>query len=163
MENGQTYKASWKYIVDLNDVQESTGFKLATKLKRKHIDWTKHKMNVSMAAQTLSSSVADAIEFLCCGMQMEEFQDSYGTVKFINKFDMACDMLNSRNPCDKGSKTPVTPQKLATWQNDVELLTKFIFELRDSHGRLLHNSPCKTPIWDLPSACIPWQIYVSTC
>ena len=33
MENGQAYKVSWKYIVDLNDVQESTGFKLATNLR----------------------------------------------------------------------------------------------------------------------------------
>ena len=100
-----------------------------------------------MAAQTLSSSVADAIEFLCFGMQMEEFQDSYGTVKFIHEDDMTFDMLNSRNACDKRAKAPVTAQNLATWQNDAESLTKFIFELRDSHGRLLCNSPHKTPIW----------------
>ena len=98
MENGHSYKASWKYIVNLNDVQESTGFKIATKPKRRHIDWTKHKVNVSMAVQTLCSSVTDAIEFLCFGMQMEEFQDSYGTVKFICKVDVAFGMLHSRNP-----------------------------------------------------------------
>ena len=147
MENGQTYKVSWKYIVNLNDVQESTEFRLSAKLKKQHIGWSKHKMNVSMASQTLSSSVADAIEFLCFGMQMEEFQDSYNTEKFIFKVDMAFDMLISRNPCDKGAKTPVTAQNLATWQNDAESLAKFIFELRDSLGRLLCNSPHKTPIW----------------
>ena len=142
MENGQTYKVSWKYIFHLNDVQGSTGFKLATKLKKRHIDWTQHKMNVSMAAQTLSSPVVDGIEFLCFGMQMEECQDSYGTVKFIHKVEGAFE----GNPCDEGAKTPVTAQKLATWQNDAESLAKFILELRDSCGRLLHNSPYKTPI-----------------
>ena len=100
-----------------------------------------------MAPQILSSSVADAIAFLCFGMQMEEFQDSYGTVKFNHKVNMVLNMLNSRNPCDKGAKTQLTAQNLATWQNDAESLTKFIFELRDSHGRLLHNSHHKTPIW----------------
>ena len=47
-----------------------------------------------MAAQTLSSSVGDGIEFLSFGMQMNEFDGSYGTVKFICKIDIAFDMLN---------------------------------------------------------------------
>ena len=147
IENGQLYRACWKYIVELNTVQENTGFKLGTKLKEKHIAWTKYKMNVSMAAQTLSSSVADAIEFLSFGMQMNEFDGSYGTVKFIRKIDMAFDMLNSMNPCDTGAKKPVTNNNLDTWQKEALSLANFIFELKDSYGRLLHNSPCKTAIW----------------
>ena len=147
IENGQLYRACWKYIMELNNVQENTGFKLGTKLNKKHIAWTKHKMNVSMAAQTLSSSVADGIEFLSFGMQMNEFDGSYGTVKFICKIDMAFDMLNSRNPCDTGAKKPVTNNNLDTWQKEALSLANFIFELKDSCGRLLRNSPCKTAIW----------------
>ena len=147
IENGQLHRACWKYIVKLNNVQENTGFKLATKLKKKHIAWTKHKMNVSMAAQTLSASVADAIEFLSFGMQMNEFEGSYGTVKFIHKIDMAFDMLNSRNPCETGTKKPVTNTNLSEWQKDALSLANFIFELKDSCGRLLRNSPRKTAIW----------------
>ena len=98
-------------------------------------------MNVSMAAQTLSSSVADAIEFLSFGMQMNEFDGSYGTVKFICKIDMAFDMFNSRNPCDTGVKKPVTNNNLDTWQKEALSLANFIFELKDSCRRLLRNSP----------------------
>ena len=54
----------WQYIEDLNTLQEDIGFTFANKLKHKHTVWTKHKMNVSMAAQTLSHSVASAIDFL---------------------------------------------------------------------------------------------------
>ena len=54
----------WQYIEDLNTLQKDIGFTFANKLKCKHIVWTKHKMNVSMAAQTLSHSVASAIDFL---------------------------------------------------------------------------------------------------
>ena len=56
---------NWHYIEALNDIQENLGFSLANKLKKKHVLWTKHKMNVSLTAQTLSSSVATAIDFLC--------------------------------------------------------------------------------------------------
>ena len=115
IENGQLHRACWKYIVEFNNVQENTGFKLATKIKKKHIAQIKHKMNVSMAAQTLITSVADAIEFLSFGMQMNEFEGSYRTVKFICKIDMAFDMLNSRNPCDTGTKKPVTNTNLSEW------------------------------------------------
>ena len=63
-ECGNIYPICWKYIESLNNVQEELGFTLANKLKKKHVEWTKHKMNVSIAAQTLSASVATAIDFL---------------------------------------------------------------------------------------------------
>ena len=64
VENGQAHMINWHYIEALNDNQDNLGFSLANKLKKKHVLWTKHKMNVSLAAQTLSSSVATAIDFL---------------------------------------------------------------------------------------------------
>ena len=63
-ENKKLHKIKWGYIEALNDVQEDLGFTFANKLKKKHIIWIKHKMNISLAAQTLSSSVAKAIDFL---------------------------------------------------------------------------------------------------
>ena len=78
---------------------------------------------------------------------MNEIDGSYGTVKFIRKIDMAFDMLNSRNPCDTGAKKPVTNNNLDTWQKEALSLANFIFELKDSCGRLLRNSPRKTAIW----------------
>ena len=44
-----------QYIEDLNTLKEEIGFTNANKLKHKYIMWTQHKMNVSMAAQTLNS------------------------------------------------------------------------------------------------------------
>jgi len=66
-----------------------------------------HKMNVKLAAQTLSSSVADAIEFLDLSMKLEDFQHSSGTVKFVRTIDRLFDILNSRNPLGKGFKQPL--------------------------------------------------------
>ena len=72
-EDGELKQIMWQYIEDLNSIQEELGFALSNKLKKKHIMWTKHKMNVSMAAQTLSGSVAKAINFLQDDLSMAEF------------------------------------------------------------------------------------------
>ena len=63
-ENGTLMPIKWQYIDALNNIQEDLAFTLANKLKNTHIVWTKHKMSVKIAAQTLSSSVAAAIDFL---------------------------------------------------------------------------------------------------
>ena len=62
-------------------------------------------MNVRIAAQTLSSSVADAIEFLEISGH-PAFKGASGTVQFIRKIDRLFDLLNSRNPHGKGFKSP---------------------------------------------------------
>jgi hypothetical protein len=73
-------------------------------------------MNVRLAAQTLSPSVADAIEFLNVSMKLNQFQNSDGTVKFIRMIDRLFDMLNSRNPLGKGYKKPLRPSSKDTWE-----------------------------------------------
>ena len=51
-------------------------------------------MNVRLAGQTLSSSVANAIEFLNSSVKIPPFCDSKGTVKFNCVIDQLFDMLN---------------------------------------------------------------------
>ena len=63
-------------------------------------------MNVRLAAQTLSSSVANAIEFLDKSSQLPTFCDSHGTGKFIRTIDRVFDMLNSRNQLLKVLRHP---------------------------------------------------------
>ena len=50
--NGKLLPINWKFIENLNTIQEDLGFVFANKLKKKHIMWEKHKMNVQLAAQT---------------------------------------------------------------------------------------------------------------
>lgn len=44
-------------------VQEKVGLNVANKLTPTHIEWKKNIMKVKLAAQTLSTSTADALEF----------------------------------------------------------------------------------------------------
>ena len=63
-ENGMLQRIKWQYIEAINSVQEDLGFSLANRLKKQHILWTKDKLNVRIAPETLSCSVASAIDFL---------------------------------------------------------------------------------------------------
>ena len=56
-------KVCWKYIIELQKLQDKEGLRLGNKLKLAHIQWQQQKMKVNLAAQSLSSSVADAIEY----------------------------------------------------------------------------------------------------
>ena len=79
-------------------MQEIEGLNLATKLKKQHINWFNQKMKVNLAAQTLSSNVADAIEYCNKKLNMENFKGSEATVTFIRTFDNLFDILNFKNP-----------------------------------------------------------------
>ena len=85
----------WLFFQQLCLLHDAEGFTL--------LQFEKHKMNVRMATQRLSSSVADAIEFLDVSMKLPQFKNSQATVNFIRIIDRAFDILNSRNPLGKGA------------------------------------------------------------
>lgn len=76
-------------------------------------------MKVKYAAHTLSSSVANAIEFLK-QEELTQFQNSDGTIKFIRIIDRLLDFLNSRSPFGKGFKKPITPNCIQNLRNMVD-------------------------------------------
>ena len=91
-------------------------------------------MNVSLASQTLSSSVADAIEFLDKVLKTSEFEGSAATVKFIKIVDRLFDTLNSRNPHGKGFKQPLMNINIPHWENALETTAQYLLNLKSSSG-----------------------------
>ena len=67
----------------------------------------KKKMNVRLAAQMFSESVADAIEILGKN-DVEGFQNSESTVNFIRVLNRIFDIFNSRTLGAKGFKRPIS-------------------------------------------------------
>jgi len=96
----------WSYLCSLNSFQNELGLKFANKLTAQHINFRNSVMKVKLAAQTLSSGVADAIEYLCQKGE-PSFTNSQATVEFIRKIDRLFDILNSRIPFSKGYKSPI--------------------------------------------------------
>lgn len=59
------------------------GLRLANKLSKKHLNWRSMKMKVKLAAEMLSSSVADSLQYLS---QIDaRFKDAGPTIRFIRE------------------------------------------------------------------------------
>ena len=144
--DGEGNIIKWHYIEELQKLQEVEGLNLGNKLSSNHLKFQKHKMNVRLAAQTLSSSVANAIDFLDKSIQFPSFGDSHGTVKFIRTIDQLFDMLNSRNPIAKGFKSPLRPNSKSTWEEILMSTANYLLSLKTNTptGQLLSTSQRKT-------------------
>lgn len=103
-EHGKEIK--YDFLKSLHEYQTSTGIKLAPKFTQKHVHYENKKMNVRIAAQTLSNSVAIALESLNA-QKVIEFEDVSPTVKFIKLIDNIFDSLNSHSVENQNFKAPL--------------------------------------------------------
>lgn len=77
----------WLFIERLYNLQVKEGLHAANKLRKAHVEWQQMKMKVKLAAQTLSASVADALEFCDQDLNLEDFRGCEATVQFIRLVD----------------------------------------------------------------------------
>ena len=101
-------------------------------------------MKVSLAAQTLSSSVADAINFLENGLQLQQFKGSESTVEFIRIVDRLFDILNSRSPVAKGFKQPLRLSTQGRWLSVLQNTAQYLLSLKSADGLPLMHHRRKT-------------------
>lgn len=120
---------SFDYIKHLHEVQQAEGFKFANSLSESHVRFQQKKMNVRLAAQVLSSSVADAIDFLRVSGN-EKFANSSATSEFLRIVDRGFDIMNVRNVYGKGYKSPLTLKNLLYWQNIFKTTSCYIKDLK---------------------------------
>ena len=112
------------------------GMKFGNKISAKHIEYERNKMSVKLAAQVLSSSVADGIDFLR-NEGDTRFQNSEATVRFIRTVDCLFDLLNSRNENDEGYKAPLKMINKAQWCATLDKSIKYLYSLKDEDGKRL--------------------------
>ena len=137
-------KIRWQYLVELNKLQQEEGLHLANKLSSVHVGWQAQNMKVYIAAQTLSSSVATAIEFCRVNLKLPQFEGSKATVRFLRLIDHLFDVLNSRNPIAKGYKAPLRKSNYPYWGPFLDEASNYIKNLRDTAGQLMTGSRRKT-------------------
>ena len=139
-------KIKWDFLVELKKLQTKEGLREGNKVTSRHIAWEKQKMKVNLAAQTLSSSVAEALEFCRDDLMLEEFKDCGATVKFIRTVDRVFDTLNSRNPLAKGCKAPLRKSNEQFWRPFVLEAKQYLFDLKLSDGTRICESNRKTGV-----------------
>lgn len=98
----------WKYFKMLYEAQKSLPWNLANKITKAHMEWENQKMNVKLAAQLLSNSSADAMEFM--KKECEEFADVDATVKLTRIVNDIFDIMNSTKKSRNatGFKRPIS-------------------------------------------------------
>jgi len=120
---------SWKYIENVHNLQEYEKIVAANKLHRQHIQFQQHKMKAKLAAQALSLSVADAIDFCRDDLKLPAFEGSEATTAFIRKLDKCFDILNSRNPAQFGDKGPLRASNINEKASFLEEFAKDILKM----------------------------------
>ena len=101
-------------------------------------------MKANLAAQALSSSIANALEYCTDELKLKQFHGCEATLKFIRIFDHLFGMLNSRNPLAKGYKSAVRVANKSSWDPFLTMAYAYILHLKDSSGQMMHSTRRKT-------------------
>lgn len=120
----------FNFIHQLFVLQETEGCHLANKLRKNHIFFFKQKMKVKLATQLLSQSVADALKFCKYTLNLKDFSEVDGTVKFIEIFNAGFDILNSRSIRCFGNKKALCEDNYQDIFNFTKLITNYIKGLK---------------------------------
>lgn len=144
MVDAENEFVQFTFLEKLHNLQESEGLHLGNKLRAAHLQWYRKKMNVKLAAQLLSSSVATSLEF-CVEQSLPGFEGCESTIKFIQMFNNLFDIFNSRNLNAKGFKAPMKASNVTEFITFLTNAIKYISSLKESrNGRPLIKSNRKT-------------------
>lgn len=108
--DGDGSKIEWKYFESLENFRLKKEFTHVHKLTKKHIQFDGNKMNVRLASETMSNSVANSMEFLR-DEGHEQFFNCTATAKFVRLINDIFDTMNSRRDTKKsGFKQAINSQ-----------------------------------------------------
>lgn len=128
--------AMWQHISCLHDLQSAEGLHLGNKLTASHVHYGRQKMKVYLAAQVISNSVADALEYCQAKVKGWEDRDVSGTCRFLRVFNMLFDRMNSRNPFGKFLKSPFSAYTKDEILQDFSVGEAFILSLGTQQPQL---------------------------
>lgn len=131
--NSNDEPIEWKYFERLETFQEKIGCQLGNKLTKTHMQWFRKKMNVRMAVETLSLSVANAMEYLR-DVGYEEFQGCDATVEYIKYMNNVFDTMNSKKSNARHFKRPVSNETKDEYFEFFEKAIKYISQLKIEAG-----------------------------
>lgn len=134
----------WFVIEALKKLQRGEGLHLGNRLTRAHIEWAKQKMKVRLAVQTLSSFVADALDFCESTLKLRQFKGAHATAEFIRIFDRLFDVLNSRNPFGRSYKAALRKANEVSMRTFFEKAELYITKLKDAKEKPVIESLKKT-------------------
>lgn len=105
-ERTRNSQIKWIFFERLEAARVKKGY-VCHKLTKKHIQWYQSKMHVRLAAETLSDSVANAMESLM-REGVKDFQGCESTIRYIRMMNKVFDIFNSKKDKDENIfKSPI--------------------------------------------------------
>lgn len=102
-------------------------------------------MKVSLAVQTLSDSVANAINYCDSELQLPQFQNASATIEFCRVINNVFDILNTRNLLSKTTyKKPLNPINEKFIFTYIDYAIEYLTTLKDKNKDLLIHSVRRT-------------------
>ena len=132
----------WNDIVRLQQLQETEGLRAGNKLSARHINFQKQKMNVRLAAQTLSASVGNGLRY-AAGMGCNGLDNCEGTANFVTEIDHLFDVFNSRSPVAKGYKSPLRPGNINDTETFLLKAKSVLLSMTDMTGKKVSSGKRK--------------------
>lgn len=93
--NADNREIRWCFFESLVEFSKENDFQ-THKMNKKHLQWRRNMMNVRLAVETLSNSVANAMDFLIKNKH-PQFTEADPTVEFIRIINNLFDVFNSRS------------------------------------------------------------------
>lgn len=144
----------WDFIEKLHRLQQQEGLHVANKLRESHIAWRKQVMKVRLAAQTLSRSVASALDFLRLGNIAGQFAGSAATSRFLRIVDGLFDRLNASTITGYGTKSAWTAQTIDEIESDLHNAIVYLSGLKTPSGKLVIESQRRTAVIGFQCAAV---------
>lgn len=129
----------WDYLIRLNEIQEKETLHLANPLRTSHIQFKNKKMNVRLATQAMSRSVATALDYLRI-IGDDRFAGSQATSIFLRKVDQLFDRLNASCPRGLGLKAPLNINNLNETIQLMNDSVDYLMMLRTISGEMVVHS-----------------------
>jgi len=145
-----TGQIKWCYFEHLHELQSNLSLKFANKISNVHINWQQNKMKVKLAVQILSSSTANALQYLK-NNSYKQFSGCDETINFCRTIDQIFDFLNSRSPFSKGYKSPIFKSNIEFIKNKIIPFIHYLFSLK-FQNKFLFKSNKKTFILGFAAA-----------
>lgn len=143
----------WQLVEDLVSLQIEQNLNFRNKLTKNHVEFKTNKMNVRMAAETLSNSTAASIEYLDKVMKMELFSKSDGTTNYMQKINNLFDIMNSKKRHnDEHFKRPLSEATFQQFSEYFEFARKYIKGLKlieDGKTKSIMKTKSFTPYFGL--------------
>lgn len=124
-------KIEWKFIEGLVALQISENINLSNKLTKTHVEYKNKKMNVRLACESISNSVASALEFLDKHLKDPNFVDVAATAEYMRQFNNLFDVMNAKKGhTDNQFKIPFSDKNIARIQANFEKARNYISGLQ---------------------------------